>query len=110
MIEKLSLPPRQQKLIEEYMKQKYNYQYVFTEPYTSVNTQYPDSSKYRFVILNTFSSHTMQTGSTGRFVTVGMFDFYFYDRMTKKKYPPTNRGSSWASMTFKPIINTILAK
>ena len=100
--------------MEEFMKENYHYNYEFVDvsKITDQGNQYADSTKYRFIILNNFSSHMMHasdpTVSNSQRVTVGMFDFYFYDRLTKKTYPATNRGSSWASMTFIAMINTIL--
>lgn len=111
LIDKVSWPARQQRLMEEYMKKNYAYQYEFINANTSLSTKYTDTLKYRFVILNTSGSYTMQSSNFSRpGLTVGMFDFYFYDRMKRKRYPTTNRASSWASMTFKPMVNTILKK
>jgi hypothetical protein len=60
-----------------------------------------------------FSSHTttqidMQTQRRG--LTVTGFDFHFYDRELDKSYPATGKPSSYATMTFEPVINTIVKK
>jgi hypothetical protein len=102
--------------MEDYMKEKYPYNYEFADPSSIKDTQgkYADSIKYRFAILLDFSKHKMHANDALKpdyqKIEVSMFDFYFYDRLTRKTYPITERGSSWASMTFIPMMNTILKK
>lgn len=111
LIQKISWPRRQQSIMEEYMKEKYPYQYEFFDGDPDKDSKFADTNKYRYVLFSTSSSHVMHANDPSRHqVAVGMSDFYFYDRTTQKSYPATGKGSSWASVTFKPIINTILAR
>lgn len=106
---------RQQRKIEEYMQAHYPYRYEFINPQDrrQYETAHPDKSVYRYEILNTDEGRTF-TGTTNNGMPVNhytvMYDFYFLDRTKSLTYPPTNRGSSWSSITFKAMMHTLLIK
>ena len=102
---------RVEKKMEDYMAEKYPYKYEFVSLETIKNRQgkYADTKLYKYALI--FSSHTstqfdVQTHKPG--LTVTGFDYHFYDRALSKDYPATGKASSYANMTFEPVINTIV--
>lgn len=113
LIEKFDLSDKQQRIIEEYMAEKYPYKYEFVSLYTIQNKEdkYADTERYKYALVITGHTYTSEEVNTGkRGPTVTGFDYYFHNRDRNRNYPPTGKNSSYISMTFKPIINTILEK
>jgi len=110
LIEKIAGPKNQQKKIEEFMAKSYPYKYEFvdTKDLSGNNEKYNDKSTYRFALVSAFSTHTLHQNTTEHPLNVGAFDFNFIDRLNDKEYPKSGIASSWASMTFKKIIETCL--
>lgn len=96
--------------MREYMQGKYPYKYEFvsTEEIEYKGKKYSDYAKYPYGLLISTGSISYE-GVTGR-DTKGVYDFYFIERATGKKYPVTKKYSSDPVMTFMPVINTILEK
>src|SRR5207253_2501244 len=103
-------PAKQGRIMKEYMQKNYPYKYEFVSVKDlENNTKYSDKSVYRFTLVNSYDTHVMHQGDASQHpLPVGMVDFSFYDRLNKKVYPQTGKGSSLASTTFKPVINTIV--
>lgn len=103
--------------MQDYMKEKYPYPYEFVNEDQIENPakKFSDHSKYGFGLLISKGSQRYE-GVAGKQVgdkfynTATVYDFYFIDRATGKKYPLTKKYSSNPVMTFMPVINTILAK
>lgn len=114
LIDKVSWPKSQQAKMEKYMKENYTFKYEFVSLSAGYTEKYSDVNVYRFVIENSNSSHVMHqsdpTVPASQKITVNMVDFNFYDRLTKKTFPATGKGSSYAFMTFRAMMNTILQK
>jgi hypothetical protein len=112
LIEKVSWPKKQQKKIEEFMEKKYPYKYEFVDAKDlNDSTKFSDKNTYKFALMCTYSSKTMHENQPNqRPLNVGTFDFNFIDRLNNKAYPKSGIFSSWASMTFKQIIETLLEK
>ena len=115
LIEKFTVSKKAQQQIEDYMSENYPYKYEFAQQSEIENKsgKYSDLKKYKFAII--YSSHnthwTKQEGaSTTGGLTVTGFDYNFVDREIDKIYPPTKKSNSYAIMTFKPMINTIVKK
>ena len=110
LIEK-SIPKNQQKKIEEFMAKNYPYKYEFieTKDLSQMDTKYQDKTLYRFALVSSYSTHNIHQLDIGkRALDVTEFDFNFLDRLNNKEYPKSGIASSWASMTFKKIIETCL--
>jgi hypothetical protein len=92
------------------MQKKYPYRYEMINLVDT--TKFPDKATYRFVLLptsQTIWTHSSVVGGTSATaVPVSASDFYFYDRLTDTRYPPLNKGSYKALVTFKPVIETIV--
>ena len=103
--------------MRQYMKDKYPFKYEFTEADAIEyrGTRYSDYAKYPFGLLINNGSVRYE-GVAGKQVgdkfynTSAVYDYYFIDRSTGKKYPLTKKYSSNPVMTFMPVINTILEK
>ena len=113
LVEKFAISGRAEQNMEDYMNQKYPYKFEFVDIQTIKNKEgkYADTKLYRYALV--ISSHTStmtkaQGAVTSGGLTTTWFDFNFYDRDLNKSYPPTRRPSSYASTTFKPVINTIV--
>lgn len=85
---------------QQFMKENYPYPYEFT--YT-LDTAKFDAKKYRYMIQDIHVSMSHTRPVTG-------IDYYFYDRIEAREYPPTKRASSTYLMTFRPFIRTIAVK
>lgn len=102
--------------MREYMKEKYPYKYEFVtaDEIEHKGIKYSDYQKYPFGLMIDNGKLTYYDGAAGGTYrnknTVGVFDYYFIDRSTGKKYPLTKKYSSNPVMTFMPVINTILEK
>lgn len=113
LVEEVTWPSKQGRIMREYMEEKYPYKYEFvsTKDLQENSAKYSDKSVYRFAIVHSFKTHLMhQYDPSRRTLPVGMVDFSFYDRLNAKAYPQTGKGSSLASVTFRPFINTVLEK
>jgi hypothetical protein len=112
LIERVSWPKNQQKKIEEYMKKNYPYKYEFTDAESlSDPSKFTDKQTYKFALVLTYANKTMHANNANeRPLNVGTFDYNFIDRLNGKEYPKTGIFSSWVSMTFKQIIETLLEK
>lgn len=113
LVENVTKPKRQGEKIEEFMKETYPYAYeIISLKDLEAGGKYSDTAKYRFVIAYSFGRNPdpFKPGGGMRTTSAGRFDFHFLDRSANKDYPETGKFSSWASVTFKPIINTILEK
>jgi len=116
LIQKVEGPQRQQRKIEEFMKEKYPYKYAFitADDISDTAAMYSDKDVYRFVMLNNYATHIMHQDDIRmpryKKIPVGMFDFFFIDRASKKQYPPSGKGASWASMPLMYMIDEILKK
>ena len=113
LVEDFGVSAKAQRKMEAYMSEKYPYKYEFVSLKTIQNNEgkYSDRKLYKYALV--YSSHTTfsrdnQTGRDGP--TVTGFDYHFYDRELDKDYPATGKSSSYAIMTFKPVINTIVKK
>jgi hypothetical protein len=113
LIQRVARPKAQQRKMEDYMAKHYPYKYEFIDPKDlGGNSKYDDKKTYRFVLVNSMSQWTVNTTSsrgTGTSTAV-VFDFNFIDRPNSKIYPKTGIPSSWASMTFKKVIQACLGK
>ncbi|MDZ4792824.1 MAG: hypothetical protein SGI83_00965 [Bacteroidota bacterium] len=102
--------------MREYMQEKYPYKYEFVsvEDIEYKGKKYSDYQKYPFGLMISNGSYTYQGGAAGsgpnNSNTIDVYDFYFFDRASGKKYPVTKKFSSNPVMTFMPVINTILEK
>lgn len=112
LIERVDWPERQQRIIREFMKEKYPYKYRFLRS-PNIDEDFPDTATYRFVLFYSANTHAPELGDKTVLgndkVTSTMFDFHFYDRSKNLSYSPSGIGASWASMPFKWMINYILA-
>ena len=113
LVQKFSISNKEEQKMENYMAEKYPYKYEFADLNTiKMHTgKYSNVKIYKYALV--FSSHDTHTtkeqgASTNAGLTVTGFDFNFYDREFDKNYPATRKPSSYPSMTFKPVINTIL--
>jgi hypothetical protein len=97
----------EEKSMAEYVKEKYPYgcAFVILSDITNKTGPFSDLNKYRFVLRNT-SGFIERADITKPAAAVQ--DFYFYDRLKDKSYPPTKRGSYKKIITFKPLINTLV--
>jgi hypothetical protein len=112
LIERVEWPERQQKIIRDFMKEKYTFKYHFLKS-SNIDEDYPDKTTQRFVVYYTQGKYQpMWEPEKGihQKPPVMMFDFFFHDRVTGKDYPPTGIGGSFASQPFKYMINYILEK
>lgn len=113
LIEKFNVSKKAQQEMEDYMSENYSYKYEFA-PILEIENKsgkYSDLKKYKFAII--YSTHNTiwrEVGKSSGGVQVTGFDYNFVDREIDKAYPPTNKSSSYATMTFKPMINTIVKK
>ncbi len=117
LVEKFTVSAKANQKMEDYMSEAYPYRYEFVEKDIIENRvgKYADTTLYKYALV--WSSHftpgSMVYGpdarSTYRIAAVTGFDYNFYDRSSDKKYPKTQKSSSYAIMTFKPVINTIVA-
>jgi hypothetical protein len=109
LVEKISWPKKQQRKMEEFMAKSYPYKYEFItlDEIKNPGGKFQDLDKYKFVLIN--STALLQRMDISK-PAVTMVDFNFYDRTSKTNYPKTGKGSSLASMTFMPVINTVLEK
>ena len=112
LIQRIEWPERQQRLIRDFMKEKYPFKYRFLKS-PNLDDDFPDKTTNRFVLY--YSQWTQKPSfqpveSNRQKPPVIMFDFYFYDRTTGKSYAQTGIGGSFASQPFKYIINHILEK
>lgn len=106
-----TLPKSQQQKIEDFMKEKYAYKYEFVdvEDLNSNIEKFADKNTYRFALVSSYRVHDIHQNDVSKnSLNVGVFDFNFVDRLKNKNYPKSGIGSSWASMTFKKIIETCL--
>jgi hypothetical protein len=113
LVQEYTLPGKDKQRIEEFMHEKYPYRYEFVPMKTikSREGKYADTKSYRYALVFTSNLY-------GAFPVDGMnhsfgqiaFDFHFYDRESDRDFPPTYKPSSYASWTFKPVINTIRQK
>lgn len=115
LIEKFFVSKKAEQQMDDYMNEKYPYKYEFVSLSTIKNREgkYADTKLYKHALVITSHSNTMTKAdgaSTSGGLTVTGFDFNFYDRSIDKNYPPTKKPSSYAVMTFKPVINTIIKK
>ncbi len=113
LVQKFTISENAESKMEEYMSEKYPYKYEFVSLQTirSKEGKYSNTSLYKYALIitsHTTTSRDMQTGKPGP--TVTGFDYNFYNRENDKNYPATNKSSSYAIMTFKPVINSIVKK
>jgi hypothetical protein len=111
LIERVSWPRNQQRKIEKFMKKKYEYKYEFVDSKDlSDNTgKYADKNIYRFAMTYSYDLHTNNFMEPGKSPSsISMFDFRFIDRLKGKEHAPSGIGSSWASVTFKKMIEEVL--
>jgi hypothetical protein len=101
--------------MREYMQQNYphKYEFVSTDDIEYKGKKYSDYQKYPYGLLISNGSYTYTGGAAGsgpnNSNTKTVYDYYFIERATGKKYPVTKKYSSNPVMTFMPVINTILA-
>jgi hypothetical protein len=112
LIQTFDISDKTQKKIEAYMLEKYPYKFEFASIKEIMNKtgKYSDLKKYKFAII--YESHFsswQQAGKAGG-VQSSSVDYNFVDRETEKFYPPTKKANSYAIMTFKPMINTIVKR
>jgi len=113
MIERVEWPRKQQRKIEAFMKKKYGYKYEFVDAKELADStgRYADKNVYRFAIAYSYDLHRMSGMEPGRASSsISMFDFHFVDRLKNKSHAPTGIGSSWASVTFKKMMEAVLKK
>jgi hypothetical protein len=115
LVEKFTISKKEEQKMEDYMSEKYSYKYEFVSAATIRNREgkYADTKLYKYaLVISSETTHytKMEGAATSSGLTVTGFDFNFYDRESDKNYPKTKKASSWASMTFKPVINSIMKK
>lgn len=111
MIERVEWPKTQQRKIEAYMKKKYRFKYEFVDfkDLTDSTGRYADKNIYRFAMAYSYDMHRMSGMEPGRpSSSISMFDFHFIDRLKGKSHAPSGIGSSWASVTFKKMMEAVL--
>ena len=111
MIERVEWPKNQQRKIEAYMKKKYRFKYEFVDfkDLSDSTGQYADKNVYRFAMAYSYDQHQMSGMEAGRpSSSISMFDFHFIDRLKGKSHAPSGIGSSWASVTFKKMMEAVL--
>lgn len=115
LVEKFKVSDKAEQKMEDYMSETYGNKYEFVDLSVIKNRdgKYANTKLYKYALV--ISSHTntitkAEGASTSGGLRVTGFDFNFYDRELDKNYPPTKRASSYAIMTFKPVINTIVKK
>ncbi len=101
--------------MEEYMQKHYPYRYeiVTLGDIKTVGGRFADTEQYRYALVwSSVSSTRTSYSSNGmaRTSTVTAFDLNFLDRSSSTNHPKTNKASSFAISTFKPVINTIVKK
>lgn len=109
LVEEVVWPKAQGQKMKEYMEQNYPYKYAFVsaKELADPGGKYSDKTLYRFAIVNSYKDHIMHEFKPNQ-ITISMTDFNFVDRLNSKTYPKSGKGSSYASVTFKPFINTVL--
>lgn len=113
LVQEYTLSGKDKYRMEEFMHEKYPYRYEFVSINTIKNREgkYANTKLYRYALVftsNIYGVHPVD-GMNHSFGRIA-FDFNFYDRESDKNFPPTHKPSSYASWTFKPVINTILKK
>ena len=111
LIEKVTRPQNQQIKIKEFMEKNYPYKYEFVDikDLNENSEKYKNKDVYRFALVNSYTTQNIhQSDISLRPLNVTAFDFNFIDRRKNKEYPKSGIASSWASMTFKKIIQTVL--
>src|SRR5215213_6144676 len=108
LIQRVARPKAQQRKIEDFMAKNYPFKYEFvdTRDLKDDGNKYADKNIYRFALVNSMDQWTVNRTSgqgTSSSSTV-VFDFNFIDRLNNKTYPKSGIPSSWASMTYKKII------
>lgn len=112
LIQRVDRPKGQQRKMEDFMAKNYPFKYEFVDnkDLQATSNKYADKNTYRFVLMNSMDHWTVnRTSSQGMSSSnTVVFDFNFIDRSNNKTYPKSGIASSWASMTFKKIIQTCL--
>jgi len=111
MIERVEWPKNPQRKIEAYMKKKYRFKYEFVDfkDLSDSTGRYADKNVYRFAMAYSYDQHQMSGMEAGRpSSSISMFDFHFIDRLKGKSHAPSGIGSSWASVTFKKMMEAVL--
>ena len=114
LIQRLTWPKAQQRKIEDFMAKNYPFKYEFVDikDMEANSSKYADKNIYRFALVNSMDRWTV-TKTSGQGTSSSntiVFDFNFIDRMSNKTYPKSGIASSWASITFKKIIQACLGK
>lgn len=100
--------------MRDYMQEKYPYKYEFAsaDEIEYKGKKYSDYQKYPYGLMIKDGSYTYSGGAAGSGAnntnTADVYDYYFIERATGKKYPVTKKYSKNAVITFMPVINTIL--
>ena len=93
--------------MEEYLKEKYTYQFAFATKDEIENSKgaYADVKKFPFALMvkHFYESHPP-------YGLYSVYDFYFVDRATNTEFPLTKKTTSNPVLLFKPVINTILER
>ena len=90
------------KKAKDFMSHNYPYAYEFVSSEDA--PEYSDLEKYRFVLVPT--PQLVGGPINGHYAST--VDFYFYDRLTERRYAPLRKGSYKAIITFRPLIKTIV--
>lgn len=112
LVERLPVAPKEEARMEAYMAEKYPYKYKFVDEGTTTSHFgiYEDTTTYKFALRLTSHTHIEDGYVSQNSYKVVAYDYYFYNRATGRNYAATYKASSYASMTFKAVINTIVAR
>ena len=109
LIQRITRPKGQQRKIEDFMAKEYPFKYEFVDiKDIESNNKYADKNIYRFALAYSYSNRVMNGATKPSYYVA--FDFNFIDRLNNETYPKSGIESSWASKTFKKIIQNCLEK
>lgn len=115
-----SVTAKMEKTIQQ--KWPYKYEVVSTDDIVSDSSKYSDTSVYRYAVISSLSGfrHTTQNTTTthrsngpSSTVTVSpsatttVIDYRFYDRVERRQYETTGRGSSYVNLAMMNFIKMV---
>jgi hypothetical protein len=98
--------------MEEYMSIHYPYRYEFVseEMIKDRTGKYSDTAIYRYALVWTKKISRYESAKINDAHSVVGYDLHFYDLVKDKHYKPTGNRNTFTSMTYKPLVNTLVKK